>query len=376
MQSSSRSSFRPVAIWVYAGVIMLLIQVILGGITRLTGSGLSITEWKVITGALPPLDHTQWQKAFDGYKQTQQYQLLNSDFTLHDYQFIYFWEWFHRLWARLVGVVFLVGFAWLLWKQKLKGWMIRPLVALFLLGALQGAVGWIMVASGFVGDAIYVAPAKLALHFVFALCLVAYTFWFALELSVPIEARVARVPLGQVGQTRPVFARRAATLRRWTVVILLLLFFQLIYGALMAGNKAAAVAPTWPRINGSWMPDKVFTLRPLLHDLAGNKITVHFIHRSLAYTIFLAVSIWTIVSLRLEPLPALFRKLRWLPLLLILIQILLGIGSLLTSPGTIPHQWVVFDWLAQLHQITALLFLLTMIGMLYIVTPGRNAVTV
>jgi cytochrome c oxidase assembly protein subunit 15 len=376
MQSSSRSSFRPVAIWVYAGVIMLLIQVILGGITRLTGSGLSITEWKVITGAMPPLDHTQWQKAFDGYKQTQQYQLLNSDFTLHDYQFIYFWEWFHRLWARLVGVVFLVGFAWLLWKQKLKGWMIRPLVALFLLGALQGAVGWIMVASGFVGDAIYVAPAKLALHFVFALCLVAYTFWFALELSVPIEARVARVPLGQVGQTRPVFARRAATLRRWTVVILLLLFFQLIYGALMAGNKAAAVAPTWPRINGSWMPDKVFTLRPLLHDLAGNKITVHFIHRSLAYTIFLAVSIWTIVSLRLEPLPALFRKLRWLPLLLILIQILLGIGSLLTSPGTIPHQWVVFDWLAQLHQITALLFLLTMIGMLYIVTPGRNAVTV
>jgi heme a synthase len=354
---------------------MLLIQVILGGITRLTGSGLSITEWKVITGTLPPLDHTQWQEAFDGYKQTQQYQLLNSDFTLHDYQFIYFWEWFHRLWARLVGVVFLVGFAWLLWKQKLKGWMIRPLVALFLLGALQGAVGWIMVASGFVGDAIYVAPAKLALHFVFALCLVAYTFWFALELSVPIEARVARAPLGQVGQTRPVFARRAATLRRWTVAILVLLFFQLIYGALMAGHKAAAVAPTWPRINGSWIPDKVFTLRPLLHDLAGNKITVHFIHRSLAYTIFLAVSIWTIVSLRLEPLPALFRKLRWLPLLLILVQILLGIGSLLTSPGTIPHQWVIFDWLAQLHQITGLLFLLTMIGMLYIVTPPKALVT-
>jgi len=103
---------------------------------------------------------------------------------------------------------------------------------------------------------------------------------------------------------------------------------------------------------------------------------VHLIHRSLAYTIFLAVSIWTIVSLRLEPLPALFRKLRWLPLLLILIQILLGIGSLLTSPGAIPHQWVVFDWLAQFHQVTGLLFLLTMIGMLYLVTPGRNAVNV
>jgi cytochrome c oxidase assembly protein subunit 15 len=376
MQSSSRNSFRPVAIWVYTGVIMLLIQVILGGITRLTGSGLSITEWKVITGALPPLNHTQWQEAFDGYKQTQQYQFLNSDFTLHDYQFIYFWEWFHRLWARLVGVVFLVGFAWLLWKKELKGWMIRPLVALFLLGALQGAVGWIMVASGFVGDAIYVAPTKLALHFVFALGLIAYTFWFALELSVPREARVARLTLGHATQTRPVFARRAATLRRWTVVVLVLLFFQLIYGALMAGHKAATVAPTWPMINGSWAPPALFSLRPLLHDLAGNKLTVQFIHRSLAYLLFLAVSIWTIASIRLEPLPALFRSLRWLPLLLIAIQMLLGIGSLLTSPGIIPHRWVVFDWLAQLHQITGLLFLLTMIGMLYLVTPGRNAVTV
>jgi heme a synthase len=376
MQSSSRSSYRPVAIWMYTGVIMLLIQVILGGITRLTGSGLSITEWKVITGTLPPLDHNQWQEAFDGYKHTQQFQLLNSDFTLKDYQFIYFWEWFHRLWARLVGVVFLVGFAWLLWKRKLQEWMIRPLVALFLLGALQGAVGWIMVASGFVGDAIYVAPAKLSLHFVFALILVAYTFWFALALSVPKEARVARVFLGQTDQTRPVFARRAATLRLWTVVILTLLFFQLIYGALMAGHKAATVAATWPKINGSWVPSGMFTLRPLLHDLAGNKLTVQFIHRTLAYTIFVAVSIWTIASIRLEPLPALFRKLRWLPLLLIVVQILLGIGSVLTSPGIIPHQWVVFDWLAQLHQITGLLFLLTMIGMLYIVTPGRNAVTV
>ncbi len=376
MQSSSRNSYRPVAIWMYTGVMMLLIQVILGGITRLTGSGLSITEWKVITGTLPPLDHTQWQEAFDGYKHTQQYQLLNADFTLNDYQFIYFWEWFHRLWARLVGVVFLVGFAWLLWKRKLQNWMIRPLIALFLLGALQAAVGWIMVASGFVGDAIYVAPAKLALHFVFALVLVAYTFWFALELSVPREARVARVFLGQAPQTRPVFARRAATLRRWTIVILTLLFFQLIYGALMAGHKAASVAATWPTINGSWMPSGVFTLRPLLHDLAGNKLTVQFIHRTLAYAIFVAVTIWTIASIRLEPLPALFRRLRWLPLLLIVVQLLLGIGSLLTSPGIIPHRWVAFDWLAQLHQITGLLFLLTMIGMLYIVTPGRNAVTV
>ena len=376
MQTSSSSSYRPVAIWVYTGVFMLLIQVILGGITRLTGSGLSITEWDVVTGALPPLNHAQWQQAFDGYKHTEQFRILNSDFTLGDYKTIFFWEWFHRLWARLVAVVFVIGFIWFLVKRQLNRWMIGQLGLLFVVGALQGSVGWIMVASGFVGDAIYVAPAKLALHFVFALCLVAYAFWFALELSVPKEARVARVFLGQTPQTRPVFARRAATLRRWTVVILTLLFFQLIYGALMAGHKAAAVAATWPTINGSWAPSGMFTLHPLLHDLAGNKLTVQFIHRSLAYAIFVAVSIWTIASIRIEPLPALFRRLRWLPLLLIVAQILLGIGSLLTSPGIIPHRWVAFDWLAQLHQITALLFLLTMIGMLYIVTPGRNAVTV
>src|ERR1700761_3248868 len=192
MKSSSRSfsrlstppSARAVAIWVYIGVFMLLVQVILGGITRLTGSGLSITEWKVVTGTLPPLDQAQWQEAFDKYRQTPQYQILNNDFTLSDYKFIFFWEWFYRFWARMVGVVFIVGFVWLLLKRKLEGWMIRPLVILFLLGALQGAIGWIMVASGLVGDAIYVAPTKLALHFVFALVLIVYAFWVALQLSV------------------------------------------------------------------------------------------------------------------------------------------------------------------------------------------------
>src|SRR6516225_5451989 len=177
MNPSSRSTFRPVALWVYAGVIMLLIQVILGGITRLTGSGLSITEWNVVTGALPPINHAQWMDAFDKYRQTPQFRLINSDFTLSNYKFIFFWEWFHRLWARMVGVVFLVGFAWLLWKRKLQQWMIRPLVILFLLGAMQGVIGWIMVASGLTGDAIYVEPTRLALHFLFALALVCYTFW-------------------------------------------------------------------------------------------------------------------------------------------------------------------------------------------------------
>jgi len=359
MQSSSLRSSRPVAIWVYTGAFMLLIQVILGGITRLTGSGLSITEWDVVTGAIPPLNHTQWQQAFDGYKHTEQFRILNSDFTLADYKTIFFWEWFHRFWARLVGVVFIIGFIWFLVKRRLNKWMIGQLALLFLVGALQGTVGWIMVASGFVGDAIYVAPTKLALHFIFALGLIVYTFWFAMQLSIPAGTRLVR-------------SARLTLLRRWTVVILVLLFFQLLYGALMAGHKAATTAPTWPGINGSWMPAGVFSEHPLLHDLVGNKLTVHFIHRTLAYCLFIGVVIWTAFAFRLVAIPALFRRLRWLPLGIVSLQVVLGICSLLTSPGIIPHHWGAFEWLAQLHQVTGLLFLLTMVGMLYLVLPLKN----
>ncbi|MBN9379236.1 MAG: COX15/CtaA family protein [Chitinophagaceae bacterium] len=361
----SSSSSRAVAVWVMTGVIMLLIQVVLGGITRLTGSGLSITEWNVVTGTLPPLNHQQWMDAFDKYRQTPQFRLINADFTLSDYKFIFFWEWFHRLWARLVAVVFVVGLAWLLWKKKMRQEMIRPLVILFLLGALQGAVGWIMVASGLTGDAIYVRPTRLALHFVFALGLIVYAFWFALQLLVP-ERDIVRTPV----------AGKGSGVRPLTILILVVVFFQLLYGALMAGNKAAAVAPTWPTINGDWIPPGLFSQRPLLQDIIGNTITVHFIHRGIAYLLLLLVAIWTILACRVPHSSAAFRKVRWLPLLLIVVQIILGITSLLTSPGIIPNRWVAFDWLAQLHQITGLLFLLTIVGMLYLVKPVRHSVTV
>ncbi|HET7002690.1 MAG TPA: COX15/CtaA family protein, partial [Puia sp.] len=137
MQSANRS----VAYWVLAGTVMLFIQVLLGGITRLTGSGLSITEWNVITGAIPPIHHEQWLEEFAKYKQTPQFKLLNADFNLSDFKFIFFWEWFHRLWARLVGVVFIIGFIFLLYKRRLKVEMIMPLLILFLLGLLQAVIG-------------------------------------------------------------------------------------------------------------------------------------------------------------------------------------------------------------------------------------------
>lgn len=373
LTSGPRIASRPVAIWVYAGAFMLLIQVVLGGITRLTGSGLSITQWDVVTGIIPPLTHDQWMHAFDGYKHTEQFRILNSDFTLGNYKTIFFWEWFHRFWARLVGVVFIIGFVWFLVKRQLNRWMIRQLALLFLVGALQGTVGWIMVASGFVGDAIYVAPTKLALHFIFALGLIVYTFWFAMQLSVPRSTRLtwSGGPEGTEPQD-PATTRQLTTLRRWTIFLLVLLFFQLLYGALMAGHKAATAAPTWPDINGSWIPPSAFSQHPLLHDLVGNKLTVHFIHRNLAYFIFICIVIWTMLASRIAPVPAFFSRLRWLPMGIVTLQVLLGICSLLTSPGIVPHHWGAFEWLAQFHQITGLVFLLTMVGMLYLVIPVRQ----
>ena len=236
---------RAVANWLILGVAMTIVQIALVGITRLTGSGLSITEWDVVTGTLPPLNQAAWQALFEKYKTTPQFQLLNFDFTIDNFKFIFFWEWFHRLWARTIGLVFAFGFIYFIVKKYFQPAMIRPLVVLFLLGALQGAIGWIMVASGLEGDAVYVKPTRLALHFIFALGLLSYTYWFALSLKVkPVE----KAHLSTEAQ------QSLKGFRVWAWVVLGLLFFQLIYGALMAGHKAANVASTWPTINGEWIP--------------------------------------------------------------------------------------------------------------------------
>ena len=191
-------STRPVAIWLMTGVLMIMIQVLLGGITRLTGSGLSITEWAPIMGTLPPMNESDWNHAFEQYQQIAQYKYLNSHFSLSDFKFIYFWEWFHRLWARLIGVVFLIPFL-IFWKQgRFRRDMVQPLIILFLLGGLQGLVGWIMVQSGLEdSELLYVSHYKLAIHFILALGLLVYTLWFALQLLVPAAQRVSAPSLNR-----------------------------------------------------------------------------------------------------------------------------------------------------------------------------------
>lgn len=352
MKKIDRSS-KLVATWLLVGVGMTVIQIALGGITRLTGSGLSITEWDVITGSLPPLNEQRWLEEFHKYQQTPQYHLLNFDFTLRDFKFIFFWEWFHRLWARTIGLVFIIGFCWLLAKKHFKKEMINPLLILFLLGALQGAVGWIMVASGLTGDAIYVKPTRLALHFIFALGLLCYTFWFALKLLVPRDQVV-----------------RNTVAWRWNVFILLLLLVQLLYGALMAGHKAASAAPTWPTINGDWVPSSLFSERPFWINFLENKILVHFIHRGIAYLLFVLIILWTARLYRLRK-PGLFSRIRVLPMGIVLVQVMLGVLTVLSSSDVKAGRWGIFEWMAQLHQLTGMLLLLSLVSTLFLVRKQR-----
>lgn len=340
------------------GVGMLLIQVMLGGITRLTGSGLSITEWDVITGVVPPLNHHQWVVEFDKYRQSPQYHWLNADFTLSDFKSIFFWEWFHRFWARMIGVVFIVGFVYLVAKKYLRKEMYNPLLILFLLGALQGAIGWIMVASGLTGDAIYVKPTRLALHFVFALGLISYAYWFALQLLVPDRDRLFNPGL-----------------RKWTLSLLPILFLQLIYGALMAGHRAATAAPTWPDINGSLIPGNLFREHPLWLNFLENKVTIHFIHRGIAYLLLTLITIYSFRTFRLAPVSRTFRKARLFPLALVWLQVCLGIFTVLTSTHIVPNRWGIFEWIAELHQVTAMLLLLSLVTMLYLLRPAGRTTT-
>ncbi|MBM3415907.1 MAG: heme A synthase [Bacteroidetes bacterium] len=351
-------SSRPVAIWLLVGAGMIIVQILLGGITRLTGSGLSITEWDVITGTLPPMSEATWIDEFAKYKQTPQYHLLNTDFTLRDFKFIFFWEWLHRFWARLIGVVFLVPFIIFLFQKRFRPSMVKPMIILFLLGALQGAVGWIMVTSGLTGDAIYVKPVRLALHFILALGLLCYTFWFAMELLVPKEQR------GYSTNTR-----------KLTMAIISILVIQLIYGALMAGHKAAASAPTWPDINGDMMPPNMMKNDEGLLNLIDNRITLHFIHRGLAYILVVLVAVLTWRLLKTNG-PSLLRKTRWWPILLVLLQVVLGILSVLKSVNIIPNQWGEFEWMAQLHQLGAILLLLSLVWVLYIVRNNNRTAPV
>jgi cytochrome c oxidase assembly protein subunit 15 len=354
MHAANRSN-KLVATWLLVGVVMTVFQFVLGGVTRLTGSGLSITEWEVITGALPPLSEQAWLIEFEKYKQTSQFQLLNFEFDLENFKYIFFWEWFHRLWARIIGLVFAGGFIWFLVAKHFKKEMIKLLMVLFFLGIMQGAIGWIMVASGLEGDAVYVKPTRLALHFIFALGLLSYTFWFALQLSVPKTE--LQIPAGMHEAVKKA--------KSFNLLILALLVLQLMYGALMAGHKAAMVAPTWPTINGDYVPSNLFSDPNFFLNFIENKILVHFMHRGIAYILLALVIYWTLQLFRING-GSFFNRIKILPILLIVLQVLLGIASLLYARSIIPGVWGIFEWMAQIHQLVGMSLLLSLVATYYV----------
>jgi heme a synthase len=348
---------RPVAIWLLIGVFMIIVQIILGGITRLTDSGLSITEWQPLLGTIPPTSEAAWNEAFEKYKHIAQYKHLHSHFTLEDFKSIFFWEWMHRVWGRLIGVVFIIPFFIFLIQKRFTKEMITPMIILFLLGGLQGAIGWIMVQSGLNDENLYVSHIRLAVHFIAALGLLVYTMWFALRLLVK--------------DSQKLFNSSSRKLLAWIIGLLVI---QLIYGAFMAGLRGALAAPTWPDINGSYLPSGMTSYQgkegTFSSALVNNPITIHFIHRNLAYLLTVLIIAWTIISAK-EKRSALFNRLKWTPLLLVLIQVALGVATVLTSIKKLPQKWGVFEWNAQLHQFTAMLLLLSLISVLFLHSPKR-----
>lgn len=341
---TQQRSQRQIAIWLLIGAGMIIIQVLIGGVTRLTESGLSITEWKPITGTLPPMNDIAWQAEFDKYKVTDQFKYVHQHFSLTEFKFIFFWEWFHRTWARLMGLVFLFGFIYFIITKKFNKGMIRPMVILFLLGAVQGFIGWFMVKSGLVPEKYFVGHVELTTHFIAALGLLCYTLWFALGLLIKDDQKIIN-----------------AKLKNFLLLILAVLVLQLIYGGFMAGLRAAITAPTWPDINGSMIPASMNDLSPFSKNLVANPITIHFIHRGLAYLLMLLIAIWWLKS-KIILKNKLFSKLRFTLLLLVLLQVLLGIFTVLNA--THPNRLVL---LGISHQFVAMSLLLTVVTLIFVV---------
>jgi cytochrome c oxidase assembly protein subunit 15 len=342
---------KHVGIWLLVGAFMVFIQVVIGGITRLTESGLSITQWEVIGGTVPPLTQNDWQEAFSLYKETPEYQKLNKGMGMGEFKFIYFWEYFHRLWARTLGFVFLLPFIYFLIRRKINRSWIKRSMGAFALGGLAGVFGWIMVKSG-LQDKPMVSPYRLAIHLGIAITTLSYLLWNAWHLLAE------RDPLrGQL-----------TGLRNFALVMTVLLCFQILMGALVSGMEAARAYPTWPAMGNSFIP-------PVLLD-AGNwhwmafinfnkeilpHALVQFIHRNLAYVIVVLAVPFTIRGLKKVPQTA--SNVTRMGLLvipaLILLQATLGVAILLNTTNEIPVG------LGVIHQAMAILLLSAMLFLNY-----------
>ncbi|MGH6736237.1 MAG: COX15/CtaA family protein [Methyloceanibacter sp.] len=304
---------RALRIWLGSIALLVIAMILVGGATRLTESGLSITEWKPVMGAIPPMSETDWQEAFAAYKKIPQYTEINRGMSLEEFKTIYWWEWTHRFLGRLIGLAFLVPFVVFWLAGYIPRALMPRLIGLFLLGGLQGAIGWYMVMSG-LADRLSVSQYRLMVHFSIAVVILGYTLWLLFGLGGSAQQRRTASP-GIV----------------WTAgVVLGLIFVQLLAGALVAGLDAGMGFNTWPLIDGAFIPTGLGEASPWYLNLFENPLTVQFQHRMLGYVVVVATiaqALW--LALRGEGQPLLGTAISLA--VLALLQAVLGVWTLLLA---------------------------------------------
>jgi len=340
---SASRPHRAVAVWLLVCCALVFAMVVVGGITRLTHSGLSIVEWQPLIGAIPPLDAAQWEETFAKYRLTPEFRLRNHDMTLEGFKAIFWWEYFHRLLGRIAGAVFLLPFLYFLWRRSLSPALAWKLAGIFALGGLQGALGWYMVKSGLVDDP-RVSSVRLAAHLGLAFLIYAGLLWIALGLLRPARAqRAAHMPTARI--------------------LVALVFAMVLSGALVAGIRAGFAYNTFPLMNGHWIPPEILMIEPWWKNFVYNMATVQLVHRMLAFAIAIGAVIawWRVHADRAAPLAAC----RWTQLLLavVVLQIAAGIATLLLR---VPVP------LAALHQAGAVLLFTCAIGLAASLSSGAR----
>lgn len=305
---------RDILVWLWAVALLVFAMVIVGGATRLTDSGLSITEWQPILGAIPPLSDADWHVAFEKYRQIPEYHQVNKGMSLSAFKAIFWWEWAHRFLGRFIGLAFALPLAVFWWRGILEDWLKPRLLAILALGGLQGFVGWYMVQSGLV-ERVDVSHYRLAMHLSLALLILAAILWTILDLAPRRRTAAAASPAQ----------------RRLAISLIVLLAAQITLGAFVAGTKAGLSYNTWPLMDGALVPDGLWRMAPWWINPAENLTAIQFNHRIAAYLI-LAAAIWQAVISRASE----HAKSALALAAVILAQIGLGIWTLLASQGAIP----------------------------------------
>jgi heme a synthase len=335
MESLDRRSLSPVVNWLLIGCIMIACMVVIGGITRLTGSGLSITEWKPIMGALPPMNEAQWEEAFQKYKQIPEYVLKNQGMDMAGFKQIFFWEYLHRNWGRLMGLVFIIPFAIFWRKGLLQGWLRKRSWAILIGGGSVGALGWFMVASG-LQDNPDVSHYRLAIHLSAAFTVFSMVLWTVFDIR----------------EGRRGFGSDGSAVGRWARILLVLLVLQIVWGAFTAGLDAGHMYNTWPLMNGEFMPANVTAHGSLWKDFTDHRDGVQFIHRNLAWLVAAAFVAMAVHYRRRATMHG-----AWVWLLgAVLLQFVLGVFTVITQVHIV---------LGVVHQQGALVLLATLLYVLH-----------